>query len=263
MSTGTTGRGVAIPRRRWATALTALLVVTAAMLAVGANAWKRELRVTRIRAEGNRILTEREIMNIAGIPKNELLFALDLNAIRQRIEQHPSVRSASVNRDAPDGITITIDERVPVAAIALDRVLYIDAEGVVLPPGAAGEAPDLPVITGDLPAGTCIPGKRVTAENVQEALEILTTARMIGDDLYHLISEVHLDRGKDIVLITAEAGVPIAFGHGNAAMKLLTLDGFWKQVVGERGATDLRTVDIRFADQVVARWQNDSDVAAQ
>lgn len=258
MSAGATGRG-----RRWATVLAALLVVAATLLAVGANSWKRELRVARIRAEGNRIVSEREIFRLAGIPKNERLFALDLNAIRQRIEQHPYVRSASVNRDAPDGITITIEERVPIAAIALDRMLYIDAEGVVLPAGGSGEAPDLPVVTGDLPAAGCVPGKRVTAENVQEAIEILTTARKIGDDLYHLISEVHLDRGKDIVLITAESGVPVAFGHGNVAMKLLTLDGFWKEIVGERGAADLRTVDIRFADQVVARWQNESDVAAQ
>lgn len=262
MSGGATGRGAGVRRRRWATLLTALLVIAAALLAVGANSWKRDLRVTRIRVEGNHNLQEREILDLAGVPKNERLFSLDLHAICQRIEQHPGVRSASVNRDAPDGITITIEERIPLAAIALDRVLLIDAEGVVLPAGPPGEAPDLPVITGDLPAGS-VPGKRVTAETVLEAIEILTTARTIGDDLYHLISEVHCEKGKDIVLITSESGVPVAFGHGNVAMKLLILDGFWKDVVGERGAAELRTLDVRFADQVIARWQNDNDVAAQ
>jgi cell division protein FtsQ len=263
MSAGTSARDGGAPRRRWTMLLTALLVVAAALLAAGAHAWKRELRVTRIRTEGNRILSERDIVGLAGIPKQERLFALDLNAIRQRIEQHPYVRSASVNRDAPDGITITVDERMPIAAIALDRMLYLDAEGVVLPPGGTADVLDLPVVTGDLPSAGCVPGKRITAANVQEAIEILTTAHAIGDDLYHLISEVHLDGGRDIMLITAEAGVPVAFGHGDAAMKLVTLDGFWKEIVGERGAAELRTVDLRFADQVVARWENDSDVAAQ
>ena len=258
MSGRATGRG-----RWWALLLAVLLVVAAALLAAGANSWKRELRVAHVRAAGNRVVSEREILSLAGIPKNERLFALDLNTIRQRIEQHPYVRSASVNRDPPDGITITIDERVPIAAIALDRLLYIDAEGVVLPTAGSGEVPDLPVVTGDLPAAGCVPGRRVTTENLLEAIEILTTARKIGDDLYHLISEVHIEKGRDIVLIMAESGVPVAFGHDNAAMKLLTLDGFWKEIVGERGAGDLRTLDIRFANQIVARWQNESDVAAQ
>ena len=256
--------GRTIPsRRRWATLLTILLVVIAAALAIGANAWKRELRVASVRAEGNRIVPEREILNLAGIPRNERLFGVDLNAVRLRVEQHPFVRSASVNRNAPDRITVTIDERVPVAALVLDHILYVDAEGIVLPAAATGEILDLPVITGDLPAGECVPGKRVTAGNFLEALEILTTAREVGDDVLHLISEVHLDGGKDIVLITAESGVPVVFGHGNAAMKLVTLDGFWKAIVGERGAEDLGTVDLRFADQVVVRWQNAPGVAAQ
>ena len=250
-------------RRRWAAVMLILLLLVAGLLGVGAHAWKEGLRISHLRVAGTRILAEREVIALAGIARNERLFGVDLNAIRVRVEQNPFVRSASVNLDAPDGITITIDERVPVAAIAVDRLLYLDADGVVLPPAEGGGILDLPVVTGHVQGTPCRPGVRLDADDIQEAIGILTTARMIGDDLYHLISEIHLDDGKDIVLIMAESGVPVLFGHGATVMKLLTLDAFWKNIVAEQGAAELKSLDLRFADQAVARWQHDADVASQ
>ena len=257
----TTGR-LHVRQRRWAAALLFLLVLVAGLLGTGAQLWKQELRVSRVRVEGARMVTEREILALAGVPRNEKLFGVDLTAVRKRVEGNPFVRSAAVNLDTPDGITITVDERVPVAALAVDRLLYLDADGVVLPP-AAGGILDLPVVTGRVHTGACEPGARLESDDVREAIEILTTARKIGDDLYHLISEIHCEDGKDIVLMTTEAGVPVVFGHGETAMKLLTLDAFWKNVVAERGAAELTTLDLRFADQAIAHWQHDADVASQ
>jgi cell division septal protein FtsQ len=65
------------------------------------------------------------------------------------------------------------------------------------------------------------------------------------------------------VLFTAETGVPVVLGRGDIAVKLVKLDGFWKQIVMQRGATQLKTVDLRFADQVVVRWDEGRDRPAQ
>jgi cell division septal protein FtsQ len=122
---------------------------------------------------------------------------------------------------------------------------------------------DLPVVTGDLPASECVAGKPVTSAHVREALDILATARDVGEGLYQLISEVHLEAGRDIVFYTAESGVPVVFGHGDVAVKLVTFDEFWKQIVRQRGAAELTSVDLRYADQVVVRWQTADDAVAQ
>jgi cell division protein FtsQ len=249
------GRGAAL--------VMALFLALGAGITLGANMWKKDLRVARVYAEGNRIVTEREILTLAAIPKDEKLFAVDLFAARRRVEGNQFIRSASVKREAPDGIRIAVVERTPIAALVLDRILYVDEEGYVLPPVKSEEIFDLPVLTGDLPAAECTPGHRVTATNIREALEILSVARNVGDELYHLISEVHLEGGKDIVLFTAESGVPVVFGHGDAVIKMVTFDGFWKQIVMQRGATELKTVDLRYTDQVVVRWQNDDDAVVQ
>jgi len=52
-------------------------------------------------------------------------------------------------------------------------------------------------------------------------------------------------------------------GRGDIAMKLVKFDGFWKQIVNQRGTARLKTVDLRFADQVVARWDEEHSAPAQ
>ena len=240
-----------------------VLLAIAVGTTIAANVWKRDLRIAHVRTEGNRIVGENEILDLAAIPKNGKLYAVDLSDARLRVKQNPFVKTVSVNREAPDGVSITVTERVPIAAIVLDRLLYLDVDGFVLPLVRSEGVSDLPVLTGDLPAAACIPGKRIISANVLDALEILATARMIGEELYRLISEVHIDGDRDIVLYTSESGVPVVFGRGDAAMKLLKFDGFWKAIVTQRGAGELRTVDLRYADQVVVRWMTDDEPVAQ
>jgi cell division protein FtsQ len=241
----------------WSAILMAALVLAIAGLAVGANLWKQGLRVKYVKVTGNAIVSEKEVIALAGIPDREKLYAVDLFAARKRIEQNVFVKSVSVNREAPDGISITVRERVPVAALVVDRVLYLDAEGVVLPPVRSDGVFDLPVLTGKLAAGECVPGKRISSPETLEALDILVTAVAVGEDLSHLVSEVHINDNGDMTLTTADAGVPVAFGRGNVPAKLVVFDGFWKNIVVPRGTADLHSIDLRFDGQVVARWAGD------
>lgn len=235
------------------------LLLAAVAISIGANAWKKELRITHVTTHGNRIVTHSEILALAGIPPNEKLFGVDLFAARQRLERNYFIRSASVNREAPDGISITVEERRPIAALVLDRMLYVDKDGYVLPPARSDEIFDLPMVTGDFPGAECLPGKTVSSPALREALDILSAARLAGEETYHLVSEIHLEGDRDIVLYASEAGVPVVFGHGDTATKIVMLESFWKQVVAQRGPGDLASVDLRFAEQVVARWRNDAD----
>jgi cell division protein FtsQ len=250
-------------RTGWVLVLTALLLVGVVTMAVTANSWKHDFRVLRVRTQGNSIIADSDIVRMASILKNGKLFDVDLNGARLRVQQNPFMKNVSVAREIPDGIAITVTERKPIAVLILDRILYLDAEGYVLPPVRSGRVFDLPVLTGELPAADCIPGQKIRTRRLREALEILTTAERVGDDLYHLISEVHCSADSTFVLFAAESGVPVVFGRGDIAVKLVKLDGFWKQIVMQRGATQLKTVDLRFADQIVVRWDEGHDGPAQ
>lgn len=235
------------------------LVAAIVTAAVWANLWKSDLRIADVRVKGNMIVTEREILTLASIDKEQRLYDVDLLVAQQRIRQNAFVKSVVVSREAPNRISITVQERIPIAAVALDNIKYLDADGVVLPPAHSENIFDLPVLTGEFQNVEFSSGKQFNRSDVKEALEILATAQQLSDELYHRISEVHLEAGRDIVLYTAESGVPVIFGRGDAAMKLVKFDGFWKEIVPHHGAGELAYVDLRFEDQVVVRWNHNTE----
>ena len=239
--------------------LLATLVIASVAAAVWANLWKADLRVAEVHVDGNAILTQKEILALADISAGQRLYSVNLLAAQKRVMQNAFVKSAAVSREAPDRISIKVIERVPIAAAVLDKIEYLDADGVVLPPARSENIFDLPVVTGDFQSADFVPGKPIGRADVIEALESLSAARQLSDDLYRRISEVHTEPGKDIILYTAESGVPVIFGHGSSASKLVKFEGFWKEVVRHYGAAELNYVDLRFEDQVVVRWNHNPE----
>jgi cell division protein FtsQ len=232
------------------------LVFLAIGLVVGANLWKSNLKVKRVTIEGNRIVETAEITQLIKVPKNSQLQDVDLMAVRRDILSHHFIKDAVVERDLPATLKVTIKERVPLAIINSSEILYLDEDGVVLPHSISKQLFDLPVLTG-MPEGIALaPGSKINHPEIQEALKILASSRLVSKDLYHLISEVRLRNGGDVILYAAEWGVPIIFGHGEIASKLVRLETFWNDVVRERGSDNLQYVDLRFDDQVVVRWNH-------
>lgn len=235
-----------------------LIALVLGILAVtlGAHSWKRDLPVSSVRVEGNVIVASGDILQAAAIPKNARLFSVDLAAVRKRILKNPFIRAASVNRQGPGGISITVTERRPVALLAAGQLLSVDEEGIVLPAVKSDQLFDLPVLTGALPESECVPGKKITRPAVHEALDALASARQMDEELFRRISEIAVSENGVLVMVTAEGGVPIILGRGEMPRKLLMFDGFWRQVVERRGPKYLQQADVRFADQVIARWND-------
>ncbi|MBI5473922.1 MAG: FtsQ-type POTRA domain-containing protein [Ignavibacteriae bacterium] len=236
--------------------LMALLLLTLLALAVYVNAWKEECRAIEVLVEGNRISSSKEILALAKVSPNARLFELDLYAIEQRVLNMEYVKSAAVHRDIPNRVRISIDERVPVAAIVLDKLYYLDAEGVVLPPARSQYIFDLPVLNGSMATATLIAGKQTTDATVREALRILSVAREVGDDVYKNISELRLDANREFMFYTSEFGIPVVLGREHIGAKLVKFEGFWNSAVVREGVDMLQYIDLRFEDQVVVRWSH-------
>lgn len=230
------------------------LLLAATGLVVASNLWKSELKVRRVVVEGNRIVESPEILQLVKIGKDAQLHEVDLVAVRKNILSHYFVKDAVVERDLPATIRITVMERAPLAIVNAHEVLYLDEDGVVLPHSISKALFDLPILSGVPGTMTIKPGMTLKNPDVQEALEILATSKLVGKELYHLISEVRLRDGGDIVLYAAEWGVPIIVGRGNIPSKMVRLETFWREVVRQKGSEQLQYVDLRFDDQVVVRW---------
>jgi cell division protein FtsQ len=230
----------------------AILLAGVIVAVLEANEWKGRLKVTAVRCEGNRIVPDADLLKLAAVPVGTRLFGVDLAAVQNRLRQNPYLRTTVARREIPGAIVLAVEERMPIAVIPQTPPVFLDAEGTVLPAVTSEGSFDLPVLTG----ATGIPaaGKRLADSTVQEALLILTMARRIGDEAYRRISEVHVERGKEIVVYMAEQGVPVVFGRGETAEKIAKFEAFWSAIVPQRDVHQLQYVDLRFRNQVVARW---------
>jgi hypothetical protein len=82
-------------------------------------------------------------------------------------------------------------------------------------------------------------------------LDIINASKMTSDNIFHSISEIRLRKGHDLVLYSFESGIPIIFGKGDAAKKIVKLDAFWQKFIQSNETNDIQYIDIRFDDQVV------------
>lgn len=230
------------------------VIITASI--VGSYGWRDSLRVKRVFVEGCQIVPAEEIVQRAKVKFGMSLYAVDLDAVRENILSQHYIMLANVVRELPDALRITVQERLPIAATVNERIMYLDEEGMVLSP-YEGAMIDVPFIRG-VEHVPVTEGTRVADRQLLQALELLKLARSlaVGSEVYHLISEVHVPPGGEMVLYSSDAGVRILFGRTDALKKLHLLKTFWDQFVNERGADRLRLVDLRFEDQVIARWDD-------
>ena len=232
----------------------ALLFILSLTAWLGTMQWKEHLTVSGIIVEGEHIVTKEEVVALAHVSLKTKMYDIDLLAIKKNIQQNHFVKNVVVTRDAPATIRILVEERTPIALLSLPEraeMLYIDEEGYVLPHVSSQAIFDLPVISGIDSLADVTVGQRTTHADILAALEALETAQRVSSELFRLVSEVRIHSGHDMVLYSADTGVPIIFGRGDAAKKMVKLDAFWKKFIAEQGSQDIRYIDIRFDDQVI------------
>jgi cell division protein FtsQ len=244
--------------RRKKYVLLVLLIVLTGLIAF-ANVWKSGLKVAFVTLQGNSIVEANELFQLAHVKRGLPIYDVDLTAIQKNLLSHYYIREAVVERNLPSTIQLTVVERTPIALVNRVETVYLDEDGVILPHSISKALFDLPVLTGVRLNSSLSFGGVVDDPNTYEALEILRAAKLVNSELYHLISEIQLRDGKDPIMYTAEGGVPIIVGEGNIVDKLVRLETFWNNVIRDRGVQNLQYVDLRYDDQVVARWSSQAN----
>ncbi|MGE5314720.1 MAG: cell division protein FtsQ/DivIB [Acidobacteriota bacterium] len=235
-------------------AASVLIGILCASIAIGAVQWKKALMVHALAVEGERIVTRDEVIRLSGVTSQHALFGVNLARLQSMLESNPFIRHARVQREAPSSIRVSITEREPAAILVLNgrsEQLYVDEEGCLLPCIMSQAIYDLPVITGVDSAQMFKPGMRTTNADILAALEIVKAAKAVSLEVSHLVSEVRVRNGHDIVLYAFDGGTPILFGQGDAVKKMAVLDAFWKKFMVEGNARELEYIDLRYDGQVV------------
>ena len=200
------------------------------------------LSVRSIEVEGCNNIQPESIRRLAGVVMGTPLLKIDLNRVRKKVVTHPSVLDATVVRELPDILRISVEERTP-TAVMLDRVFaLVDAEGVIM--SLHDSYPEgFPIITG-VP-GSWEPGDVIV--EVRPAMEVLQKVSRSGLIGSERISEIRVD-GKVIRISLMDGGTVIVLGPGNKDSQIGKLARLM-----EAGVFDTRSsgYDLRFGDRVI------------
>lgn len=222
-----------------------------------------DFTVEEITIQGAQRVSNEEIYSLTAIAPGSNIWLLNIPEISARLESHPSIRSASVQRIPPKRIHVEIEERSLLAFYLTEtgELMGLDEQGVALPPPASfnESSPSkpidetdaqivlsLPLISGDiiLPA---TPGGRIDDPYGLTVLSFLHQLQIQSPDFFREIVQGEFQTDRNFILhLRRRIGALILrdFQSPDLITKILT---FWRALEKE----DLRAVyvDGRFPEK--------------
>src|SRR5437867_12444649 len=230
-------------RRLLGTALTIVAVAAAGGAALRWLLTTQHFAVASVEVRGVSRVPPDQILAVAAIPRGSNIFRLDTMGVAGRVESLPEVRRADVVRELPNRVVISVEERRPFTLVHGGRLHWMDEEGRLLGAPPEAVAPPMPVISGlsadELASMRTAPGPKARA-----AVGVIRA--LVRTGLTAEISEIDMGRRDGPVLYTID-GVEVRLGSEDWEERLARLEGVLAQVATQ----DVRTVDLRFRDQVV------------
>ena len=230
----------------------ALGILYGAYLGFGKVTGLESLSVRTIEVEGCQDVQPEVIRQLAGVTKGDSLLRIDLKEVRRKVVTHPSVKEATVVRELPDTLRISVKERVPVAVVLGRQFALVDTEGVVLSLHTAYPK-GYPVITGVPESG--VPGQMmIEAQPAMEVLRNIPQSGLIGQER---ISELGVE-GNLVKVSLMGSGTVLVLKQGNIDVQMKKLARLM-----EAGIFDTRSAgyDLRFEDRVIGMPERKHDVS--
>ncbi len=189
----------------------------------------------------NKRLTDGELREILGFYGRKSLLAVSSVEVGRRMLQSPWIRSASVRKEFPGTLAITIEENEPLALLDMNSHLFlIDENGKILEELKGGTIPFLPVIVSD---------PRKEKEGFSEALRLvrLLNDKGLAAGTEHI--EVVAHKPNEIYIAMSEAVIKI--GAGGYDEKLERLIHLKEELRGRNIPVDY--IDLRFGNKAIVK----------
>ncbi|UCD71874.1 MAG: FtsQ-type POTRA domain-containing protein [Syntrophobacterales bacterium] len=187
------------------------------------------LALRKVTIEGCQKTFERELLSMTKLDRKSNILSIDLAKLRSTVEAHPWIERAEIRRIFPDRISIKIVERQPVAIILLDRLYYIDGQGVIFARVPKGHQIDHPVLTG-LHQDDFKAHPDQSRELVSKALRLVRS--MEGGEVLSQkdVSEIHMDKTFGISIYTNDDAIEIKLGIDHYEAKWKRLERVWRHL---------------------------------
>ena len=224
-------------RRLWLAALfvALVLVLTAPLWGPRALSGLAFFRVRKVEIRGATYLAPSEVLGRLAIDSTASVWD-DPTPWIARLQKHPQVRGARVERRLPGTLVVHVEENLPVALVPARRgFTAIDGSARPLPIDPAGASLDLPILAA-----------RDTA-----LARLLADLRAAYPSLFARVSELRRDGREELILHVGDLRV--------RALASVTADRLAEVGPVEADLTrrhlPVHELDLRYRDQVIARIQ--------
>ncbi len=228
-----------------------IAVIAIVLIVMAAEQWRQRQIIKSINIRGLSFVEEGEILDLAAIPLDSLRVAdLDLHDVKRRVERHPFVKLAAASHSGANKIDVRIDERIPSAYLITrgNELSFVDEEGTILDFRFTAQPFDLPLLTGFFRRGA------LDSLAIRQALKVVGHLRNGDNLLYRNISELRLEAGRTLTLITTDGGTPILCGDaGSCISKVEKFFSMWNDVKARALIPLLRYIDLRWDNQIVVK----------
>ncbi len=239
------------PLKMAAGGLAALLLVTGILYGCYKAVTKVTLfSLTSIEVSSAKHLTRDEILGLAGVEPGKDLLRMNLKRMGEHILQNPWVETVRINRYFPDGISIVITEREPVAIVNMGFIYYLDKKGNVFKVLTQGDKLNYPVVTGfsEEELGSDPKGAKEALETTCLLLKIL---REKGAFILADVSEIHYDKGYGFTLFTANNALPVKVGSGDFLEKVERFAKIYQDLMVQMPS--IQYIDLDYNDKIIIK----------
>ena len=186
-----------------------------------------------------------EVLALLDLPPHVSLFAVKPDSLAQRVETHPWVAAASIERVFPDTLAITVTERKPVAILQSPEGPHLlDKQGHLLSSVSKGQFPSLPKVKGLTPKAFQEERGQAQAQ-AQKGIQVAT---ILFNEL-HAVPTVKVEHESTVV-----ADVPgLRFQFGSSFEdQWQRFRALYPSIKGQMNATP-KEVDLRYPGKVILR----------
>jgi len=189
-------------------------------------------------------VAQSEIEVLVGDITSGGFISLDLAVLRERVEAHPWIASASVRRQWPDRLQLSIVEEVPIARWRDSG--FLNRSGVALEATDNSALSSLPHLVG--PEGS---SRRVMSE-FRDVSEL-----MFSQDLKVVAFSVDAHGARSLKL---DSGHEVVLGRGDVIAKVRRFLTIWQGELASR-QQEIKAIDARYDNGVAVSWQK-SDISS-
>ncbi|MEG6585946.1 cell division protein FtsQ/DivIB [Dendrosporobacter sp. 1207_IL3150] len=196
--------------------------------------------------QGNKYMSEEEVIRIAGLPDNINILRLNTSEIKTRLSHDLRIAEAEVSRQFPGTVVLKIAERKPIAYVASSYgFMEIDKQGIILAVYKNLKKVSVPMITGvRLESGYV--GDQVQNQAIQYILNYLSN---LDEQTINNLSEINFSSSGSMFAYTNNS-VQIRIGtNENLADKANLTKDILKEITEKKLIVDY--IDLSYSSPFI------------